>query len=129
MIWQTKKIKMEECMQHVKLATFLRCIEISKDYPYAYLGWDEQTETYPVYVMENKVINLINGKMYPIIRETIVDKVDDICQIKIGEYQVHSLAPLPRDYTLEQRQLLYQQAKKIHESFLEKGKSKEKAYS
>ncbi len=104
----------------------MRCIEIFKDYPYAHLGWDEQTETYPVYVMENKVINLIIGKIYPIIREAIVDKVDDICQIKIGEYQVHSLAPLPRDYTLEQRQLLYQQVKKIHEFFLEKGKSKKK---
>lgn len=127
---ETRKDKMmEECMQHVKLATFFKCIDIFKDYPYTHLLWDEQTKTCPVYVMGSEAVSLIDGKKYPIFRKNILDRVDDICKVEIGVYQIHSLAPLPREYTLKQRQLLYCEAKKIHESCLESNKNKEKAYS
>lgn len=131
MLWKTKKDKiMLECMQNVKMATLYRCERIlMEDKPYVKIIWNEHGKKEPVYVNSDTVISLINGKTYSILKSSIMEKIEDIHKVRIGEYQVFSLEPLSSFYTEEQSILLYKNAKAIHEAQQKNVKNKEKAYS
>lgn len=117
----------KEYMQHVKMATLYRCERILQlDIPRT-VEWSDKVLKDPVYIDENIAISLINGETYLILKHSLMDKVHDASQLRIGAYQVVSLDPIY--CTPEVKAMLYREAKKIYDAKKENNNVKKKAYS